>query len=117
MLPNTILQNPGPIDLVGAEGSLGAYLLHSLLQRDDKLAVLITPTPETARRMTQWLSFFSQWFDGGDILAFPDIEWSPYGDFSPERGLMMRRLTALFRLQEGPRPKVVIVPATALLRR
>jgi transcription-repair coupling factor (superfamily II helicase) len=117
MLPKNILQSTGPIDFIGAEGSLGAYLLHSLLQRDDKLAVIITPTPETARRMTHWLSFFAQWFGDCEILAFPDIEWSPYGEFSPERGLMTKRLTALFRLKEGPRPNIVIIPATALLRR
>ena len=117
LLPNSILQSPGPIDLIGAEGSLGAYLLQALLQRDERLAVLVTPTPETARRMSQWLSFFAQWFGGGEVLSFPDIEWSPYGEYSPERGLIMRRLSALFRLKEGPRPKLVIVPATALLRR
>jgi transcription-repair coupling factor (superfamily II helicase) len=123
LLPNSILQSTGPIDFIGADGSLGAYILQALLQKDGNvshaggLAVLVTPTPETARRLSQWLSFFSQWFQGGDVLSFPDIEWSPYGEYSPERGLIMRRLSALFRLKEGPKPKIVIVPATALLRR
>ena len=34
-----------------------------------------------------------------------------------ERRLILGRLGALFRLKEGPRPRAVILPAEALLRR
>jgi transcription-repair coupling factor (superfamily II helicase) len=113
------LSGAGPLDLIGADGPFVAYLLSALASQDERPSILVCPTPEAARRLFAQLSFFRRWFAGqeGDLLLIPDLEWSPYGDFAPDRRLITERLRALFRLHHGPKPKIVLLTAEALLHR
>src|SRR5687767_3736167 len=106
----------------GTTPGWAAWLAAELAEREPML-VVVAPDDLAARALEADIRFFR----GGtrdlaaaldDIAALPGIDVSPYADLSPDRGCLVERVAALYRLtQPELRPKIVVTSAEALARR
>ncbi|HJM52456.1 MAG TPA: transcription-repair coupling factor [Dehalococcoidia bacterium] len=76
--------------------------------------VVVTPQPESARRLTAQL--YTWLGDNAPIYQFAENETLPYERLSPDRGATHQRLRSLAALEDrlAPRPPLVVVSALAL---
>ncbi|HUH01483.1 MAG TPA: transcription-repair coupling factor [Kofleriaceae bacterium] len=117
----------GPVTAFGANGPLAPYVAARLLSPGGTAPrlVVVVPDPAAARRLATDLAFFLPALAQDDpaapprALVVPAIDTSPYAELAPDRGELMSRLAALYRLAQGGSlaPDVIVLSATALLRR
>ena len=104
-----------------ATGLHGAYTAAALTQltsqRPDRLTVIVTPTLRDARRLRDDLVAFGAATEGAEIVVLPPPDVSPYGEVSPDRRLVMERLSTQFRLAMGDGVRVLLCPVDGLMRR
>ncbi len=111
------------LQVLGAGGSLKACLLADLSRRIDRPLVVLTPTPADARTLAADLQIFSSgmveedsaFIDG--VAHYPEFDVGPFHNASPDRKLMMRRLSALHMLMGERAPRYTIAPVQAALRK
>ncbi|MCA9537926.1 MAG: transcription-repair coupling factor [Myxococcales bacterium] len=103
------------VDLAGVDLDLLAYVAVALHARVGRPLLLVTPGDSEARRLAADLRFFAG--DDAAVTHLPEIDQSPYGHLSPDRGAVMRLLAGLAGLvwdQVGP---LTVVSATTLARK
>ncbi len=103
------------VDVSGVDVDLLAYLAAGLRGRLGRPIVVVTASASEARRIATDLRFFAGADDAVTLL--PEIDQSPYGHLSPDRGAVMDLLAQLARLvwdQAGP---VVVLSAATMARR
>ena len=115
------------VEVIGARGAFGASALAELLRTtpasERRLAVVVAPTADDARRFTRDLRFFLGHHERAaclldePVLLFPDRGTSPYTEITPERPNLQRRLSILFALAQGLGPRVLVLPIEALQER
>jgi transcription-repair coupling factor (superfamily II helicase) len=108
------LASKKPIDIVGLDTEVLAWLATALHARTDRACVVVVPEESDARRVAADLGFFT---DPDRVTMLPLVEASPYGDLSPDRGSVMALLAALSHLAWGQGVWFTVVPAAALARR
>ncbi len=103
------------VDVSGVDADLLAYLAAGLQGRLDRPVVVVAPGASEARRIAADLRFFA----GSDaaVSLLPDIDQSPYGHLSPDRGAVMALLAQLARLVWDDAGPVVVLSAATLARR
>jgi transcription-repair coupling factor (superfamily II helicase) len=113
----------GRLDLSGVRGGAASAVAAALV-RSGRSVVLVTEDVETAGRAAQDLAFLARGVPGdaedvgdGGVLVFSASESSPYADVSPDRRSAMNRAATLFRLARGSRCAVLVVSASALVRK
>ena len=103
------------VDLSGVDADLLAYVACALHGKLGRPLVIVTPRPSDARRIAADLRFFAD--EPGAVTELPEIDQSPYGHLSPDRGAVMRLLAELARLtwdQSGP---FLVTTAASLARK
>ena len=95
------LASKKPIDIVGLDTEVLAWLATALHARTDRACVVVVPEESDARRVAADLGFFT---DPDRVTMLPLVEASPYGDLSPDRGSVMALLAALSQLAWGAGP-------------
>ncbi|MCB9542063.1 MAG: transcription-repair coupling factor [Myxococcales bacterium] len=103
------------IDLEGVDADLLAYLACALHGRLDRPLVIVTPEASDARRVAADLRFFTG--DPAAVTHLPEIDQSPYGHLSPDRGAVMRLLAELARLTWADTSPLIVLCAATLARR
>jgi transcription-repair coupling factor (superfamily II helicase) len=114
----------GALHVAGLRGSAGPIIAAALARRG-KRVVYVTRDLDAARRTADDVGFFVRGAtdDGaeetgqGDVLVFAASESSPYADVSSDRRAAMSRMATLFHLAHELPWRVLIVPATALVRK
>jgi transcription-repair coupling factor (superfamily II helicase) len=87
--------------------------------------VAVVPDESEARLLRRDLQFFlgGGHDEGGEyaesVLGLPDLDTSPWADVSPERSVILRRMSVLFRLSQGGEHSGLVLVASlrALARR
>jgi transcription-repair coupling factor (superfamily II helicase) len=103
------------VEIEGVSIDSLAYVAVRLGQRLERPVVLITPEAAEARRVANTLRFF-----GGDAAAvtlLPEIEASPYGHLSPDRGAVMETVARLTAFAWGRHQRYTVLSAATLARR
>lgn len=109
-------------------GSLGLVLSELVLRSNTPPVLVISPDADEARKLVADTQFFygagvdpedrDAADEGrGDVLLLPTSDQSPYVDVAPDRRVTMARLATLFQLSRNPRWRVLVAPASALVRR
>src|SRR6185312_5379868 len=114
----------GVVDLAGVRGSAGAAVA-AAVAREGRRVVFVTADLESARRAAEDVGFFvrgaadddAEDTGEGDVLVFAASESSPYADVSPDRRAAMSRMATLFHLAHERPWSVLVVPASALVRK
>ncbi len=101
-------------DLAGLPHGAAAMLLARAAEAHPHMLV-VTPDLASASRTAADLAFFVG--DDSEVLLYPSSDVTPYLDVAPDRGGAMERLAVLHHLAEGLPWKLVVVPASALIRR
>jgi transcription-repair coupling factor (superfamily II helicase) len=102
------------VDLTGVDADFLAHLVTQIHQALDRPIILLAPDAADARRLTSDLQVFAS----PEQVAFvPHVEASPFGDLSPDRGVVMRHLAALARLAWGDAPNYTVLTPGALARK
>jgi transcription-repair coupling factor (superfamily II helicase) len=113
------------VDVAGARGSSAAALA-AAVAREVPALLLVTADLDAARRMADDVGFFlrgaaapddAEDTGEGDVLVFAASEHSPYADVNPDRRAAMARMATLFHLAQERPWRVLVVPATALVRK
>ena len=102
------------VDLTGVDADLLAHLVTQLHHTLERPLVLIAPDAADARRLTGDLGVFAS---PEQVVSVPRIDASPYGDLSPDRGVVMQHLAALARLAWGDAPAFTVITPEVLARR
>jgi transcription-repair coupling factor (superfamily II helicase) len=97
-------------------GALSWAIAKAAAVSPERRFVLVTPDLEEAYRYESNLRFLLA-DDDGDVLLFTAADTSPLLDVVPDRRAEMQRMAVLAQLAEERPWRVLIVPATALLRR
>jgi transcription-repair coupling factor (superfamily II helicase) len=109
------------VEILGARGSYGAFLLAAIARERPVLAV--TPDFSAARRLARDLRFYLGRTEAPaslldePVLLYPDRGTSPYSELSAERDVLHRRLAILFALAQGFLPRALVLPVQALQER
>ncbi len=113
-------------DLVRAGGgALGLFLAEATRAHGGAPVLVITADADEARRLAADVSFFLGTTEDqeaaeegrGEVLVLPSPEQSPFVDVAPDRRTAMSRLATLFHLSQGLPWRVLVAPASALVRR
>lgn len=112
------------IDVVDVRGSADAALVGAFV-RDPEAppVVVVTPDTDAARRLAGDVAFLLGRVQGADedgatdILTLSMPESSPYADVNPDRRAAMGRMATLAHLACGRPWRVLVVPASALVRK
>jgi transcription-repair coupling factor (superfamily II helicase) len=116
----------GRVDVAGVRGCAGAAVVSAVVRSTGRHVVLVTHDVEAARKLADDVAF---WVRGaadpeaaeeaalGTVLVFAATESSPYADVNPDRRAAMSRMATLAHLEGGLPWSVLIVPASALVRR
>jgi transcription-repair coupling factor (superfamily II helicase) len=116
----------GRVDVAGLRGCAGAAVVSAIVRSAGRRVVLVTPDVEAARKLADDVAF---WVGGavdpetaeeaalGTVLVFAATESSPYAEVNPDRRAAMSRMATLAHLAGGFPWSVLIVPASALVRR
>ena len=97
-------------------GALSWAIAKAAAATSQRRFVLVTSDLEEAYRYESNLRFLLA-DDDGDVLLFTAADTSPLLDVVPDRRAEMQRMAVLAQLAEERPWRVLIVPATALLRR
>ena len=97
-------------------GALDWVLAESVAARPNERFVVVTPDLDDAHRHEANLRFLLG-DPNGDVLTFTAADTSPLLDVVPDRRAEMQRMATLTQLAEESDWRVLIVPASALLRR
>ncbi len=100
-----------PLKLRGVAGSLDAFLIARTAERLSLPILVITPEMESAVRLKEDLTFFS------DIhpLLYPCHDTLPFVPLLPSKELLAQRIHTLYQLLTGEGPRVVVLPVQAAL--
>jgi len=105
------------VDVVGTPpGALDWMLAEVAGKHTDTKLVVVAPSLDEAYRQESNLRFFLG-DPGGDVLLYAAADTSPLLDVVPDRRAEMQRMATLARLAEESDWRVLIVPASGLLRR
>jgi transcription-repair coupling factor (superfamily II helicase) len=105
------------VDVVGAPpGALDWMLAEAAGKDPESKLVVIAPNLDEAYRQESNLRFFLG-DPGGDVLLYAASDTSPLLDVVPDRRAEMQRMATLARLADDADWRVLIVPASGLLRR
>ena len=111
------------VEIYGAAGALGPALAAALAERSAGPLLYLVPDEEAVESRLADLGFFLPAAAGDDPLAppaaleLPAPESSPYAEMQPDRRTIMRRMAVLYRLAQGPAPRVLVASAAAVFRR
>jgi len=97
-------------------GALAWTLAEAVASNPERRLVLVTATLDEAYRHESNLRFLLG-DPNGDVLLFAAADTSPLLDVVPDRRSEMQRMATLARLAEDSPWRVLIVPASGLLRR
>ena len=97
-------------------GALDWALAESVAARPNERFVVVTPDLDDAHRHEANLRFLLG-DPNGDVLTFTAADTSPLLDVVPDRRAEMQRMATLTQLAEESDWRVLLVPASALLRR
>jgi transcription-repair coupling factor (superfamily II helicase) len=111
------------VDVAGVRGCADAVLASALAAKGR--VVLVATDVDEARRVAQDVGFFlrveaaddAEDTGEGDVLLLASPESSPYADVNPDRRAAMSRMATLFHLACDRPWRVLVVPATALVRK
>jgi|GEM_PF-3847778 len=106
----------GPASVYGSTPAFNALIAARLSAARDGLLIVVTTSEANARDMQRDIRFFGP----DEVLRIPTMDTSPYAELSADRGARVARMAAMFRLAHpelGLLPKVVVLSASALLRR
>ena len=117
----------GRLDVAGVRGCAGAALAAEIA-RTGKRVVYVASDLDGARRVAEDLGFLvrgaaadeeadAEESGTGDVLVFAASETSPWADVSPDRRAAMSRMATLFHLAHDLPFRVLVVPASALVRK
>jgi len=98
------------------QGALAWALAEAVGSHPDLRLVVVTAGLEEAYRYESNLRFLLG-DPNGDVLVFAASDTSPLLDIVPDRRSEMQRMATLARLAEGSSWRVLLVPASGLLRR
>jgi transcription-repair coupling factor (superfamily II helicase) len=113
-------------DLVRAGGgALGLFLAEAARALGSSPVLVVTADADEARRLAADVSFFLGTAEDqeaaeegrGEVLVLPSPEQSPFVEVAPDRRTAMSRLATLFHLSQGLPWRVIVAPASALVRR
>ncbi len=112
------------LDVAGVHGCAGAAIVAAFV-RQGRRVVLVAQDIDLARRSADDVGFLTRGsFDEnaeetgeGDVIVFAANESSPYAEVSPDRRAAMSRMATLFHLAQNRPWRVLIIPATALVRK
>jgi len=108
------------VDVDGAAGSSGAWLLAGLAKMDGRGSTLAVVADEAeARALCRDVRFYLEESQGDaeHVVQFPAIETSPYAELAPDARSIMRRMAVLFRAAHGMGPRILVASVEALRRR
>jgi transcription-repair coupling factor (superfamily II helicase) len=90
------------------------YAVGALWRSFGAPVVVVTPQPESARRLTDQL--FTWLGEDAPIYQFTENETLPYERLTPDRGATHQRIRAMAALEDrlAPRPPLIVVSALAL---
>ena len=116
------LESARRVDLSGLPPSAAALVLARFAARTSRKVLVLTSDTDAARRAVSDLELFggladSEGESGGEVLAYPAHEISPYVDVAPDRRASMDRLAALFHLAQRLPWRFLVAPLSALARR
>ena len=101
-------------ELLGLEGSSGAWLAAALLAAGTPRLAVLAPDQAAAMRFAEALAFYHGSAD--DVALFPGWEVDPYAPLSPHPDVEAQRLATLARLVDG-RVRAVVTTVRALQQR
>jgi transcription-repair coupling factor (superfamily II helicase) len=112
------------LDVAGVRGSAGACLA-AAVARGGRRVVLVASDLDAARRAAEDVGFLARGAADedaedtgeGEVLVFAASESSPWADVSPDRRAAMSRMATLFHLAHDRPWSVLVVPASALVRK
>ncbi|MDH3199992.1 MAG: transcription-repair coupling factor [Myxococcales bacterium] len=105
------------VDVAGLPvGALGWALAQAASANADLRFVIVTSDLEEAYRHEANLRFMLEGNDG-EVMVFTGADTSPLLDVVPDRRAEMHRMAVLDRLADGLPWRVLIIPASSLLRR
>lgn len=112
------------LDVAGVHGCAGAAIVAAFV-RQGRRVVFVAQDIDLARRSADDVGFLTRGsFDEnaeetgeGDVIVFAANESSPYAEVSPDRRAAMSRMATLFHLAQNRPWRVLIIPATALVRK
>jgi transcription-repair coupling factor (superfamily II helicase) len=125
----TAIDNERPhLQVIGAGGSLKACLLADLSRRVERPLVVLTASPADARTLATDLELFASGTTFGDeqeedapfydeVALYPEFDVGPFHNASPDRKLMMQRLSTLHKLLDERAPRYTVAPIQAAMRR
>jgi len=114
----TALESSMRIDVASVPlGALAWAIAETARAHPDRQFVVITADLDEAYRHESNLRFFLRHDEGGGVLLFTAADTSPLLDVVPDRRAEMQRMAVLAQLAERRPWRVLIVPASALLRR
>ncbi len=103
-----------PSHASGALGSAAALVARALLRRA-RSVVWISADAELATRAAQDAAFYAD--EGTRLASLPSYEQSPWAEVAPDRRAAQARLAALAELASDAPPRLLTLPASALLRK
>ncbi|HEX8793729.1 MAG TPA: transcription-repair coupling factor [Polyangiaceae bacterium] len=112
------------LDVAGVRGSAGACVA-AAVARGGRHVVLVTSDLDAARRAAEDVGFLvrgaadedAEDTGEGEVLVFAASESSPWADVSPDRRAAMSRMATLFHLAHDRPWRVLVAPASALVRK
>ena len=112
------LRQGGVVAARGVEGALRGALTAQVASRLAGVrTIVVTADAAGARTLADDLRVFAGSAGGREVLRVPAPDTSPYGDISPDRGVTLQRLSAIFGLQLGLGGQFVVLSVEALARR
>jgi transcription-repair coupling factor (superfamily II helicase) len=116
-----IASRTGLVHVAGAAGSATACIAATIAKSGSKV-VLVTSDLEEARKSFADVGFFLSTDEDeetgtGDVLLLAPSETSPFAEVNPDRREAMARLATLAHLASGKDWRVLVVPASALVRK
>ena len=112
------------LDVAGVRGAADAAIVAALAKDEQSRVVVVTEDGDAARRLAQDARFLlgksssrDDDDDSDDVVVLTMPESSPYSDVNPDRRAAMARMATLAHLATGRPWRVLVVPATALVRK
>ncbi len=126
-LAASAIKNRGATSVTGAAQGITALLLRKLVTKHKRRVVAITPDTETARALSQDVSFLLSAHNAddaeagetsfGSVLLYLPNETTPYAEVNPDRRGAQARLATLFHIGMDLPWSVLVCPISALARK